>query len=236
MQVRVLPSTPTGNQPPTTRRSSSGSEHRPPKAEVARSNRAGETTHPLWLNGKSTVVKWRGRTFESCRRGQVVIVQWPRRRALNPETGVRLPVTAPMPDRPSGRTPDCYSEDGGSNPPLAAPPPGGRAVRHAAADRVTQVRFLSGCPCRSDATERGSFSPKSNTPRHGSAAGSRRGTTRHTHLPRSNRFPDRAHVVVVQRRGSRDATPNMRVRIPPTTPLPAPPATRPMRRPRVPSP
>ena len=66
------------------------------------------------------------RTFESCRRdqpfvqGNAAVVQRARRRVLNPESGVQLPVAALMPGRLTGRTSDCYSEGGGSNPPLAA--------------------------------------------------------------------------------------------------------------------
>ena len=126
---------------------------------------------------------------ESHRFLHTAVVQRTRRRALTPETRVQLSVAVLDARSSNGRTPDCYSGYGGSSPPLAAATPGGRGSRHAVATRVTQVRVLFGRPCRSDATERGSFHRA--TPRAmGSRAGSRRGKTRHN-CPRSTRFTDR---------------------------------------------
>ena len=105
------------------------------------------------------------------------MVQWSRRRALNPETGVRLPVAVEL-----------------------TPMPGSRTARRPAVTRKVRVRVLP--------WQRNARWPRIQA----------RGCK-----PRDEgEIPSRAsiahHVVVVQRRGSRCATPGMRVRLPPTTP------------------
>jgi hypothetical protein len=143
-----------------------------------------------------------GRTFESCRRGHALVVQGAsarprygrgrlhaavvqrtRRRALNPEAGVRLPV-AVLDARSSNRKDvGLLLRLWGFESSSGSASPGGRGSRHAAADRVTGVRVPPGRPCRSDATERGSFLT-SNTPRVGDPAASRRGYSRHASFQR----------------------------------------------------
>ncbi len=140
--------------------------------------------------------------------------RWPRRRALNPEAGVRLPVAV----RTGERTKASASERRRAQParcqvvqrqdvrllpgrrgfdPLpGSATPGGRGSRRAAADRDTGVRVPPGRPCRSDATERGSFS--SNTPRDGRSRCKPEGQQPASFLvPPGSRIA--VHVVVVQR-------------------------------------
>ena len=130
------------------------------------------------------------------------MVQRSRHRALNPEIGVRFPAAVRS----------CSS----NHPHNYESVPGSRAARHPAVTRKAGVRAppwqhiarwprieAHGCkPCHGgESPSRASIAP----PHH------------RTH-----------HVVVVQRRGSRPATPGMRVRIPPATP--SRPATPPCRR------
>lgn len=111
------------------------------------------------------------------------VVQRTRRRALNPEAGVRLPV-AVLDARSSNRKDvGLLLRLWGFESSSGSASPGGRGSRHAAANRVTGVRVPPGRPCRSDATERGSFLT-SNTPRVGDPAASRRGNSRHTSFQR----------------------------------------------------
>jgi len=160
------------------------------------------------------------RTFESCRRdqpfvqGNAAVVQRVRHRVLNPGSGVQLPVAAPMPDRLTGRTSDCYSDGGGSSPPLAATARWPSIQARGCNPRHAGERPARAFQRRSDATERGSF--HSNTPREGKlplqAGGARSG------IASLHPVHGSTHVIVVQRRGPQHATLKMRVRLPPITP------------------
>ena len=116
------------------------------------------------------------------------VVQRTRRRALNPEAGVRLPVAVLDARSFNRKDVGLLLRLWGFESSSGSASPGGRGSRHAAADRVTGVRVPPGRPCRSDATERGSFLT-SNT--RGSeiplqAGGATAG------MPRSNGFTDRS--------------------------------------------
>lgn len=143
------------------------------------------------------------------------VVQRTRRRALNPEAGVRLPV-AVLDARSSNRKDvGLLLRLWGFESSSGSASPGGRGSRHAAADRVTGVRVPPGRPTsiRCDGT---GILPHQQHPAGRRSRCKPEGQQPACLVPTGSRIADL--VVVVQRRGCEHATLVMRVRLPPTTP------------------